>query len=96
MVSYGPVGRCGVAGGMRYPQGGGLTSYKPDHRPRLIYRPRRDDDPRDGRKSYSWRDHRDLLTATHQQHDGPIVLIWDNSTSTRPPACGSSPKPGTG
>ncbi|WLQ38292.1 transposase [Streptomyces castrisilvae] len=55
-----------------------LTCYKPDHRSRLIYRLRRDDGDRDGRKSFSWRDYRDLLIAAHQQLDGPIVLIWDN------------------
>jgi transposase len=45
---------------------------------RLIYRPRRDEGRRDGRKSFSWRDCRDLLIAAHQQLSGPIVLIWDN------------------
>lgn len=55
-----------------------LTCYKPGHRSRLIYRPRRDDGRRDGRKSFSWRDYRDLLIAAHQQLDGPIVLVWDN------------------
>ncbi|MFI6209983.1 transposase [Streptomyces sp. NPDC051041] len=55
-----------------------LTCYRPGHRSRLIYRPRRDDGNRDGRKSFSWRDYRDLLTAAHQQLGGPIVLIWDN------------------
>ncbi|MFF4470466.1 transposase [Streptomyces sp. NPDC001599] len=33
---------------------------------------------RDGRKSFSWRDYRDLLIAAHQQLGGPIALIWDN------------------
>ncbi len=55
-----------------------LTCYKPGHRSRLIYRPRRDDGQRDGRKSFSWRDYRDLLIAAHQQLGGPIVLVWDN------------------
>lgn len=55
-----------------------LTCYKPGHRSRLIYRPRRDDGPRDGRKSFSWRDYRDLLIAAHQQLGGPIVLVRDN------------------
>lgn len=55
-----------------------LTCYKPGHRSRLIYRPRRDDGNRDGRKSFSWRDYRDLLIAAHQQLGGPIVLVWDN------------------
>jgi hypothetical protein len=55
-----------------------LTCYKPGHRSRLIYRPRRDDGARDGRKSFSWRDYRDLLIAAHQQLGGPIVLVWDN------------------
>ncbi|MFJ3279471.1 transposase [Streptomyces halstedii] len=55
-----------------------LTCYKPGHRSRLICRPRRDDGNRDGRKSFSLRDYRDLLIAAHQQLDGPIVLIRDN------------------
>lgn len=33
---------------------------------------------RDGRKSCSWHDYRDLLIAAHQQLGGPIVLVWDN------------------
>ncbi|REK90667.1 IS630 family transposase [Streptomyces inhibens] len=55
-----------------------LTCYKPGQRSRLIYRPRRDDGRRNGRKSFTWRDYRDLLIAAHQQLGGPIVLIWDN------------------
>ncbi|MFB6832149.1 transposase [Streptomyces hydrogenans] len=55
-----------------------LTCCKPGHRSRLIYRPRRDDGPRDGRKSFSWHDYRDLLIAAHQQLGGPIVLVRDN------------------
>jgi len=55
-----------------------LTCYKPGERSRLIYRPRRDDGRRDGRKSFAWTDYRDLLITAHQQLGGPIVLIWDN------------------
>jgi hypothetical protein len=55
-----------------------LTCYKPGHRSRLIYPAAPDDGRRDGRKSFSWRDYRDLLTAAHQQLGGPIVLVWDN------------------
>ncbi|UXY34275.1 transposase [Streptomyces albidocamelliae] len=55
-----------------------LTCYKLGHRSRLIYRPRHDAGRRDGRKSFSWRDYRDLLIAAHQQLGGPIVLVWDN------------------
>lgn len=55
-----------------------LTCHKPGRRSRIIYRPRHDDGRRDGRKSFSWRDYRDLLIATHQQLGGPIVLVWDN------------------
>lgn len=55
-----------------------LTCYKPGHRSRLVYRRRRDDGQRDGRKSFSWRDYRDLLTAAHQQLGGPIGLVCDN------------------
>ncbi|EFL34095.1 predicted protein [Streptomyces viridochromogenes DSM 40736] len=29
----------------------------------------------DGRKSFSWKDHRYLTQTTHQQHGGPIVLV---------------------
>jgi len=55
-----------------------MCCYRPGERSRLIYRPRRDDGRRDGRKSFSWRDYRDLLIAAHQQLGGSIVLIWDN------------------
>ncbi|TDC19606.1 transposase [Streptomyces sp. 8K308] len=55
-----------------------LTCYKPGHRTRLVDRPRRDDGRRDGRKSFSWRDYRDLLIAAHQQLGGPSVLVRDN------------------
>ncbi|MER7577591.1 hypothetical protein [Streptomyces sp. NPDC126514] len=30
-----------------------------------------------------------LLDAAHQQLGGPIVLVWDNATSTRTPPCAS-------
>ncbi|MGW3124414.1 IS630 family transposase [Streptomyces sp. NPDC001107] len=55
-----------------------LTCYKPGQRARLIYRPRRDDGRRDGRKSFAWTDYRDLLITAHTQLGGPIVLVWDN------------------
>lgn len=48
-----------------------LTCYKPGHRSRLIYRPRRDG----GRKSFSWHDNWDLLISAHQQLGDPIVLV---------------------
>lgn len=63
-----------------------LTCYKPGHRSRLIYRPRRDDGRREGRRSFSWRDYRDLLTAAHQQLGGPIVLVWDNCETRGAPS----------
>ncbi|GAA2459592.1 hypothetical protein GCM10010405_49770 [Streptomyces macrosporus] len=70
---------------------------KPGHRSRLLYRPRRDDDRRDERKSFSWRDYRDLLTTAHHRLGGSIVLIWDNlNVHTRPPSYGSGRQPGTG
>jgi transposase len=56
-----------------------LACYKPGERSRLIYRPKRHvDHKRGGRRSFTWTDYRDLLTAAHQQLDAPIVLIWDN------------------
>ncbi|WP_420802484.1 transposase [Streptomyces taklimakanensis] len=48
-----------------------LTCHKPGHRSRLIYRPRRDGGRRDGRKSFSGRDYRDLLIAAHQPGVAP-------------------------
>lgn len=51
---------------------------KPGQRSRLVYRPRRDDGRRDGRKSFVWTDYRDLLITAHAQLGGPIVLVWDN------------------
>lgn len=35
------------------------------------------------RRSFAWTDFRDLLVATHQQLDAPIVLIWDNLNTHR-------------
>lgn len=52
-----------------------LTCYKPGHRSRLIYRPRRDDRSGPSRKSFAWTDYRDLLRATHIHLDGPIMLV---------------------
>ncbi|MER5185176.1 transposase [Streptomyces sp. NPDC002896] len=56
-----------------------LTCYKPGERSRLIYRPRRHTDHKQGgRRSFTWTDYRDLLIAAHNQLGGPIVLVWDN------------------
>ncbi|MBT3152465.1 IS630 family transposase [Streptomyces sp. CHD11] len=54
-----------------------LVCYKPGEPSRLIYRPCPDARP-DGRKSFSWKDYRDLIQSAHQQLGGPIVLVWDN------------------
>jgi hypothetical protein len=54
-----------------------LACYKAGERSRLIYRPAPDARP-DGRKSFSWKDYRDLIQDAHQQLGGPIVLVWDN------------------
>lgn len=51
--------------------------YKPGERSRLIYRPCPGARP-DGRKSFSWKDYRDLIQTAHQQLGDPIVLVWDN------------------
>jgi hypothetical protein len=65
-----------------------LTWYKPGHRSRLMYRPRRDDGQRDGRKSFSWRDYRDLLTAAHQQCRSNLIDGCLTETGpTIQPAC---------
>lgn len=54
-----------------------LVCYKPGERSRLIYRPC-PDKRADGRKSFSWKDYRDLIQTAHDQLGGPIVLVWDN------------------
>ncbi|MER5995769.1 transposase [Streptomyces viridosporus] len=56
-----------------------LTCYEHGERSRLIYRPKRHlDHKRDGRRSFTWTDYRDLLIAAHQQLGAPIVLVWNN------------------
>ena len=64
-----------------FPTSGGTArardDYKPGERPRLIYR-HTGDRRADGRKGFSFKDLRDLLSAAHTQLRGPIVLIWDN------------------
>ncbi|UGQ15320.1 transposase [Yinghuangia sp. ASG 101] len=56
-----------------------LTCYRHGEPSRLIYRRKRHEDhKRGGRRSFTWTEYRDLLTAAHRQLDGPIVLIWDN------------------
>ncbi|MER5218153.1 IS630 family transposase [Streptomyces sp. NPDC002838] len=54
-----------------------LVCHKPGERSRLIYRPCPDARP-DGRKSFPWKDYRDLIQTAHDQLGGPIVLVWDN------------------
>ncbi len=54
------------------------TCREPGRRSRLIYRPRRDDGRRGGRKSFSWRDYRDPPIAAHRRLGGPTVLVRDN------------------
>ncbi|MEU9979596.1 IS630 family transposase [Streptomyces sp. NPDC051014] len=54
-----------------------LACYKTGEPSRLICRPCPDARP-DKRKSFSWKDYRDLIQTAHQQLGGPIVLVWDN------------------
>ncbi|MEZ3181314.1 transposase [Streptomyces pimonensis] len=56
-----------------------LARCKQGERSRLVFRPKRHiDHKRGGRRSFTWTDYRDLLTAAHQQLDAPFVLIRDN------------------
>lgn len=49
-----------------------MCCYKPGERSRLIFRPKRHvDHKRGGRRSFTWTDYRDLLTAAHHQLDAP-------------------------
>jgi len=67
-----------------------LACYKRGERSRLVFRPKRHiDHKRGGRRSFTWTDYRDLLTAAHQQLGAPFVLVWT-------PGCGPSSAPATG
>ncbi|MFJ4776527.1 transposase [Streptomyces sp. NPDC088762] len=55
-----------------------LCCYKSGEKSRLIHRPRTHLQLQGARKSFSWKDHRDLLVRAHIQLDGPIVVVWDN------------------
>ncbi|MFC9282237.1 transposase [Streptomyces collinus] len=55
-----------------------LCCYKPGEKSRLIYRPRTHLCLKDARKSFSWKDYRDLLVRAHIQLGGPIVVVWNN------------------
>lgn len=59
-----------------------LACYKTGERSRLIHRPCPDIRP-DGRKSFSWKDYRDLVETAHQQLGGPIVLAGTISSAPR-------------
>ncbi|MGW9137624.1 IS630 family transposase [Streptomyces sp. NPDC055681] len=55
-----------------------LCCYKPGEASRLIYRPHGHLLLKGARKSFSWKDYRDLLVRAHIQLGGPIVVVWDN------------------
>ncbi|MCX4537747.1 transposase (plasmid) [Streptomyces sp. NBC_00841] len=55
-----------------------LCCYKPGEASRLIYRPHGLLLLKGARKSFSWKDYRDLLVRAHIQLGGPIVVVWDN------------------
>jgi hypothetical protein len=59
-----------------------LTCYKPGRRSWLIYRPRRDDGNRDGRKSFSWRDYRQRIRSGLRHIQYRSHLIDDCLTET--------------
>jgi putative transposase len=59
-----------------------LIAIKPGHAPRLIYRVhqarRRDTDKR---KGFTEAGYARLFDAAHQQLSGPLVVVWDNSST---------------
>ncbi|MGW9054847.1 IS630 family transposase [[Kitasatospora] papulosa] len=55
-----------------------LCCYKPGEPSRLIHRPHTHLLLKGARKSFSWKDYRDLLVRAHIQLGGPIVVVWDN------------------
>ncbi|WP_367995753.1 hypothetical protein [Streptomyces sp. ADI95-16] len=62
-----------------------LCCYKPGEKSRLIHRPRTHLLLKGARKSFSWKDYRDLLVRAHIQLDGPIVVSETISTPIWPP-----------
>ncbi|MEU6347102.1 transposase [Streptomyces sp. NPDC046977] len=66
-----PESKAGAA-----PAPAGLNG-KTGERPRLVFR-HTGDRRVNGRKGFSWKDLRDLLTTAHTKLGGPIVLVWDN------------------
>ncbi len=75
-----------------------LVAVKPGHRPRLIYRTHRGRRG-GGRKGFTEADYAALLDAAHRQLGGPIVLVWDNLSTSglmglAPASTGSAPPSG--
>lgn len=68
-----------------------LCCYKPGEKSRLIHRPRHHLLRKGARKSFAWKDYRDLLVRAHIQLGGPIVVVWDCDTGGVPH--GSWPDP---
>jgi hypothetical protein len=67
------------AGGSGSVSAAGLACYRPGHRTRLIYRLHHYRGRKGERKSFTWQEYRDLLTAAHHQlPGGNVVLVWDN------------------
>ncbi|GAA1545301.1 hypothetical protein GCM10009730_62980 [Streptomyces albidochromogenes] len=77
-----------------------LCCYKPGEKSRLIHRPRTHLLLKGARKSFSWKDYRDLLVRAHIQLDGPIVVVWDQyppgrgAEAVRGPSTTGSPPSG--
>jgi DDE superfamily endonuclease len=59
-----------------------LIAIKPGHMPRLIYRVHRSRRRgKDQRKGFTEADCARFFDAAHQQLTGPLVVVWDNSSS---------------
>jgi DDE superfamily endonuclease len=59
-----------------------LIAIKPGHRPRLIYRVLKNRRRRgDQRKWFTETDYARFFDAAHQQLAGPLVVVWDNSST---------------
>ena len=59
-----------------------LIAIKPGQRPRLIYRVHQGRRRRgDQRKGFTETDYARLFDAAHQQLAGPLVVVWDNSST---------------
>ncbi|MEU7005032.1 transposase [Nonomuraea sp. NPDC046570] len=56
----------------------GVVAYRDGERPHLFYKPHIYRGRKGEPKTFSWIDYRDLIVATHQHLNAPLIWCWDN------------------